>query len=100
MPGAAYAPSPSGHWLLGSFRGFREDTLGFLTETVRRYGDVASFRLGPSRVHVINHPRLVREVVVDRADEFDKSPLLKDVFGRLVGNVLHSQFNVLGRKRP
>jgi cytochrome P450 len=42
--------------------------------------------MGPARVHVINHPRLVREVVVDRAEEFEKSPLLKDVFGRIAGN--------------
>jgi cytochrome P450 len=30
----------------------------------------------------------VREIVVDRADEFDKSPIMKEVFGRVAGNGL------------
>src|SRR5207248_1632765 len=63
MP-APVAPGPAGTLLGGSLREVRRDMLGFFLRIAREYGDVVSFRLGPRRLHLINHPDLIEEVLV------------------------------------
>ena len=48
------------------------DTLNFVTELSRDYGDLTSFRLGPFQVYSVNQPALVREVLVSKAKQFPK----------------------------
>ena len=63
--------------LLGDLPAFRRDRLAFLTAMAREGGDVASFRLGPYRVHQVAHPDLVHEVLVAGAAGFRKGPVLQ-----------------------
>ena len=67
------APGPQGTFLGGNLHEVRRDMLGFFLRIAREYGDVASFRLGPRRLHLINHPDLVEQVLVQRAKEFRKN---------------------------
>ena len=66
------APGPRGLPLLGNLFSFRRDVLRLLVESRSRFGDVVRFRLGPHVVHLVAHPDLVRQVVQERADSYDK----------------------------
>ena len=53
------------------------DPLAFNLRIAREYGDIAYFRLGPLRVYQLNHPELIRQVLVDQAPKFHKPGLVK-----------------------
>jgi len=57
--------------LLGHGLRFVHDPLEFIT-SLRAYGDVVAIRIGTTKVLVVNHPDLVRKVLVDKAHAFDK----------------------------
>ena len=56
---------------------FRRDPLKFLTHLAREHGDVVPFRMGPQHVLLLNHPDLVRDALVTRADYFHKGRALQ-----------------------
>jgi cytochrome P450 len=51
---------------------FRRNPLKFLTNLVRDYGDIAMFPLGPYRGCMVNHPDLIRDVLVTNRSSFPK----------------------------
>jgi len=53
------------------------DILGFLGRVQRDHGDVASFSLGRIRIWLISHPEAIRDILVNRADNFTKGPALR-----------------------
>ena len=65
----------------------RADFLGFLGEVAREYGDAASFRLGGERYLLLNHPDLIRDVLVTHQRLFAKGRALEQA-RRLLGNGL------------
>jgi cytochrome P450 len=56
---------------------FRRDPLRFLTRLAREHGDIVSFRLGPQRALLLNHPELIKDALVTRADYFHKGRALQ-----------------------
>src|SRR5438874_4267499 len=72
MPTTAIPPGPPGTLLGGNLREFRQDMLGFYLRIAREYGDLISFRLGPRRLYLVNHPDLIEEVLVHRSRQFRK----------------------------
>jgi hypothetical protein len=56
---------------------FRRDPLKFLTSLAREHGDIVQFRMGPQRALLLNHPDLVRDALVARADHFHKGRALQ-----------------------
>lgn len=56
---------------------FRRDPLTFVTETARRYGDVAHWKFGPRGMYLLSHPDYVKEVLVTRHRNFIKSYALQ-----------------------
>ncbi|HYN85426.1 MAG TPA: cytochrome P450 [Pyrinomonadaceae bacterium] len=56
---------------------FRRDPLGFLARLARECGDVSHFKLGPQHVFLLNHPDLVREVLVTHDERFQKGRALQ-----------------------
>lgn len=54
----------------------RRDRIEFLTAQAA-LGDVTHFRMGPMKVYFINHPDLVRDVLVVNADKFIKGRALQ-----------------------
>ncbi|MEX2558682.1 MAG: cytochrome P450 [Pirellulales bacterium] len=64
------------------------DPLGGLLELARTYGDLVMLRVGPSRFCLVNHPDLVREVLVLQNKGFRKPERFKRTLAKVVGNGL------------
>jgi cytochrome P450 len=62
--------------------------LVFLQEMARVYGDIAYVRVGPYQSYLINHPNLIREVLVTKGKSFRKWEAQKRVFRKVDGNGL------------
>ncbi|HKI05506.1 MAG TPA: cytochrome P450 [Thermoanaerobaculia bacterium] len=69
---ASAAPGPRGLPLIGNVIPFRRDVLRLLLESRERFGDVVRFRLGPMVVHLVAHPDLIRQVLQEREEHYDK----------------------------
>jgi hypothetical protein len=67
-----YPPGPKGHWLKGNLRDFMDRRLEFLPELSRDYGPIASFRLGPRRVLLVNAPELIERVLLTDNKQYIK----------------------------
>ena len=67
------APGPRGWPILGHFLAIRRDVLGLMRDSVREFGDVVRFRVGPAVVHLLNHPDHVEHVLTTRRHNFDKA---------------------------
>jgi enediyne biosynthesis protein E7 len=66
------APGPRGTWWWGSLGEFRRDPLELLSRAAA-YGDLVRLRFGPVVAHLANHPDLIRHVLVDAPDNYDKN---------------------------
>lgn len=64
------------------------DPLAFNLTLARDFGDVAYFRLGPLRVYQVNHPDLIREILVEQASKFNKPGLIKRASRHILGDGL------------
>jgi hypothetical protein len=53
------------------------DPLGCFLHLAQTYGNLIILRLGPVRFCILNHPDLVRDVLVHQAKSFRKAPRLK-----------------------
>src|SRR5262245_38476881 len=66
-------PGPKGKPIIGVLPEFRRDPVRFLTRLAADYGDIAYFVLGPQEIYFINHPDLIRDVLVTNNRNFTKS---------------------------
>jgi cytochrome P450 len=73
---------------VGLARRLCDEPLALATELASRFGELASFPLGPYRAVVVNHPALVREVLITKAKCFRKLPRVMRVVSQLDGNGL------------
>jgi cytochrome P450 len=69
------------------YRAFRRDPLATLSRIARTYGDEATFKVGPQRLVLLNHPDHVEDVLVTRAKLFKKGRALERA-KRLLGEGL------------
>ncbi len=69
-------------------RRLRKDPLQFITEIGRTYGDMAYFRMGPIRLYVLNHPQLIRDLLVTKNKSFRRPPWAIDGLRKIDGNGL------------
>jgi cytochrome P450 len=77
-------PGPRGWNTLGFLRPSADGVVAFLTQTSRRYGPVAGFRVFGARVYVIDEPALIEEILVRRQHEFVRdtgATLLRELVG-------------------
>ena len=58
-------------------RYFPFDSLEFGLGNARDFGDIAYFRAGPLRIYQLNHPDLIRQILVEQPERFHKPKLLK-----------------------
>lgn len=84
-----YPPGPRDGFLGLSiaFRSLREP-LAFLQEMAQCYGDIVHILVGPLHTYVINHPNLIREILVAKGKSFLKWERQKRVFRKIDGNGL------------
>src|SRR5262249_16288227 len=71
------ARGPRGLPVLGHLPAFRARPIPFLLRMARDYGDLPFFRLGSYPVYLLNHPDLVREVLVTHQSKFIKTRALQ-----------------------
>ncbi|MEP6703970.1 MAG: cytochrome P450, partial [Acidobacteriota bacterium] len=69
-------PSQKPTLIGGHFRKFRKDPTGFLTSQ-SRLGDISFFRMGSQPGYFLNHPELVRDLLVVNAHKFMKGRALQ-----------------------
>jgi cytochrome P450 len=84
-----YPPGPR-DWCFGLTIGLRSlrEPLTFLQDMARDYGDIAHVHVGPFHSYIINHPDLIREVLVTKRKSFRKWEAQKRVFRKIDGDGL------------
>lgn len=86
-------PKVSGAWpVVGNLREMRRDVLGMFTRALREYGDVFRYQFGPFTAVAFVRPECVREVLVDKAECFEKSRFTEGLIP-VVGNGLLTSRN-------
>jgi cytochrome P450 len=78
-------PGPKGSPLTGNLREFRGERLKLLTR-LPQYGDITFMRLGTEQVYSLHHPDLIRTVLVEQSDKFQKLRLTRNLFRRALNN--------------
>ena len=73
----AQAPGPRPNFLGGHFWQFRRDPLAFFRQMAQEYGDLSHFRMGPQHAYFVNHPDLVKDVLVTNHAKFVKGRALQ-----------------------
>jgi cytochrome P450 len=81
-------PGPKGNFFLGNMLQLQRGFLLFMRESAKQYGDIVQFRVGLSHFYLLNHPDYVHEVLVNQADKFYKTRVVKQVLNRTFGNGL------------
>ncbi|MCA1646544.1 MAG: cytochrome P450 [Chloroflexi bacterium] len=72
MVTATLPPGPRSRSPLGHGAEFVQDTVGFLRTCAREYGDIVTFRTGPQRSFLLNHPDYIEDVLVTHNHRFIK----------------------------
>ena len=86
---AKYPPGPKDAWLGATLAmRFRREPLAFITDVCRAYGDIAYLRMGPLRAYFVNHPRLIREVLLTKNKAFRRPRWLTRPLAKIDGNGL------------
>lgn len=67
-------PGPAEWPWIGSVARIAADPPEFLLELAEKYGEIAQFSMVGNRVVLVSSPTLIREMLVERVDEFPKSP--------------------------
>jgi len=83
---ATKPPGPDELPLVGSLKDFFADPLQFYTETADEYGPVAYFTLGGNDFVTVSSPEYVKDVLVNRDDEYVKGQQFDDLMGPICGN--------------
>src|SRR5687768_5118756 len=78
---------------------FRRDPLRFLTELAQRWGDIVRFKIAGTTYIFLNHPDLIREVIVSEAHRFTKGPALQRAKVTLGEGLLTSEGDLHKRQR-
>jgi cytochrome P450 len=91
-------PSVKPDLIGGHFRTFRKDPTAFLLR-MAALGDVTTFRMGSMPAYFINHPDLVRDVLVLSAHKFHKGRALKRAKNLLGEGLLTSEEDLHLRQR-
>jgi cytochrome P450 len=84
-----YPPGPRDRFfgLTIGLRSLREP-LPFLQEMARRFGDMVHIQVGPIHSYLINHPDLIRAVLITQGKSFRKWERQTRVFRKIDGNGL------------
>ncbi len=74
--------------LRASLRGEPPDLLALAAQWKRDYGDFVYWNLFPYPAYVVSHPDALHEILVEKADAFQKPPIYKTALSRFLGNGL------------
>lgn len=82
-------PGPKDRGIIGNFPMGGKDPLGTYTRWARTYGDIFHYRFLNRHIYFLNHPDLIKDVLVTRAPNFRKGDAVR-VNRRIFGNGLLS----------
>jgi len=83
----AYPPGPSRRLPFSGLLAYRRGALPYFQNLARQYGDISYFRIGPQEAFFLNHPDLVKDVLVTNNQNFIKGLVLQRA-KRLLGEGL------------
>jgi cytochrome P450 len=83
-------PTVKADWIGGHFRSFRRNPTGFL-QALAALGDVTAFRMGKIPAFLINHPDLIRDLLVTNHTKFMKGRALQRAKGLLGEGLLTNE---------
>lgn len=64
------------------------DSLGYMLQQARKFGNFYAMWIGDKPIYVVSDPKLAREILVERPNEFHKAALVKDALDPIAGNGL------------
>lgn len=64
------------------------DSLKFIVDQQAQHGRLTCVVANGARTYVVSDPELAREILVEKADKFQKAQMLRDAIGSVVGNGL------------
>src|ERR1700736_467621 len=67
-----FPPGPKRAYPGSNFFRFRKNPLAYLENAARQFGDVTHWTFGRTNVFLINHPDLIRDVLVTKCGNFGK----------------------------
>lgn len=77
---------PIGYPIIGSLLNLASpQRLDWLQALSDKYGDVAKFRLLKREVYLVNHPDLVRELLVQKVDNYTKRAVAFSIVKKVLG---------------
>lgn len=82
-----------------ALRAMQRQPIRFLTSLARDYGDVSHFSYGPQHLYFINHPDLIRDVLVTKSASFMKGRALQRAKLLLGDGLLTSEGELHRRQR-
>jgi len=85
--------------VIGNLAAFRAKPIQFLTRVAREFGDLSYFRLANQDVYLVNHPDLIREILVTNQSNFTKSRVLQRARVLLGDGLLTSEGSFHVRQR-
>ncbi len=74
--------------IFGALGEFRADELAFLSRMRADYGDIVRYKFLHQTITQVNHPDLIQQVLVEKADLIRKSDLDHSIFEQSLGNGL------------
>lgn len=80
--------SPKGRWLVGHFRDFRNDPLGYLTACARNHGDAVPLNFVGRKILLLSDPALIGEVLLTHHKSFRKHAALRQLARPALGDGL------------
>ncbi|MBW4671378.1 MAG: cytochrome P450 [Cyanomargarita calcarea GSE-NOS-MK-12-04C] len=92
-------PGPQGSPIIGSLADLQKDSLNFLLNIRREYGNVVRFRLGTRVLYLVSHPDDIKHVLQDNNKNYQKSPGYQKLESFLGQGLLTSEGNVWRRSR-
>jgi cytochrome P450 len=90
---------PRARFPFAFLRAMQRRPIPFFTRLAREYGDVSQFRVGPQQIVFLNHPDLIRELLVTQHRSFHKSRVLQRAKIILGEGLLTSEAPVHMRQR-
>jgi cytochrome P450 len=85
-------PGPKGHLVWGNLTAFQWQRLPFLL-SLPKYGDVTYLRLGRDAVYVLHRPDLIRQVLIEQPERFQKLRLTRRLFNHALRPISDAQLS-------
>ncbi|HXM36088.1 MAG TPA: cytochrome P450 [Pyrinomonadaceae bacterium] len=99
MIASKHPPGPNRRIPLAGLLAYRRGPLPFFQRLAQQYGDISYFKLGPQEAFFLNHPDLIKDVLVTNSQNFMKGLALQRAKRLLGAGLLTSEGEFHRRQR-